>query len=70
MTTDVFDKLLRKAEKNVAALDRVDGHKDRSIGTIIAALECGLKSPDTNAQFDALVMLIDLRKEMHKRGEA
>lgn len=60
-----FNKELARAENNVREMDKVDGYKDRYIGTIVAALECGL-SADTGgaslAEFDALVMLKDLYK--------
>ena len=59
MTEKEFDALKKKAIKNVADLDGVDGFKDRYIGTIAAALEAGLRHPETNAAFDALVMLED-----------
>lgn len=41
-------------------MDEIDGIKSRDLGTIIAALECGLKNPESNAHFEALVMLCDL----------
>jgi hypothetical protein len=59
MTNEEFDKCKAKAVKNVAALDKSDKFKDRYIGTIAAALEAGLRHPETNAAFDALVMLED-----------
>ena len=60
MTDDRFDKCKAKARKNVDDMDAVDGFQDRNSGTVLAALECGLKNPDTNAQFDALVMIEDI----------
>jgi hypothetical protein len=62
MNQEEFNLRLAKAKKDVAKMDQIDGYKERSIGTIHAALECGLKNPDTNAAFDALVMLQDLRE--------
>ena len=56
-TSAEFDEFYVKAVKNVADLDAVDGHKDRRLLTICAALEAGLRNPLTNAQYDALVML-------------
>lgn len=58
-----FEANKTKAIANVAALDAVDGFKDRELSTIYFALEAGLKKPETNAQFDALVMLEDLVKK-------
>lgn len=55
-----FESRLRQARENVAALDAHDGFKDRDIVTIWSALECGLRTPDTNAHFDALVMIEDI----------
>lgn len=52
-----FESNLKKAEENVAALDAVDRWQNRRISTIYAALECGLRRPETNAQYEALVML-------------
>jgi len=62
MNQEEFNSRLAKARKNVDELDQVGGWKDREIFTIHAALEAGLKNPDTNAAFDALVMLQDLRE--------
>jgi len=55
-----FDTEMAKARKRVASLDRQDGYKERSLGTIASALEAGLRHPDNGAQYDALVMLGDL----------
>lgn len=59
MSEHEFQERLKKAKKNVSDMDAIDGG-DRSLGTIIAALQAGIRNPDTNAQFDALVMLIDI----------
>ena len=59
-----YEDRLRKARKSVDALDSVDGRKNREIGTIAAALEAGLRHPETNAQFEALVMLQDLMRKV------
>jgi hypothetical protein len=55
-----FDKEYKHAKKRVAELDAVDGFPDRHLGTILSALEAGLKHPKTGAHYDALVMLEDL----------
>ena len=60
---DEFDIQCLKAKARVQQMDRSDGFKDRYLPTIFAALECGLKHPDTGAQFDALFMLSDLIKD-------
>jgi len=54
-----FDRCLAAARKRVAAFDKADGFADRSPGTIMAALEAGLRRPETCAAYDALVMLQD-----------
>ena len=61
MTEQEFDQQVSEARARVAQLDGVDGHKDRLPGTILSALECGLKASHTGGQFDAYVMLLDLR---------
>jgi hypothetical protein len=53
-----FEKELSEARERVASMDKIDGHKDRDIATITAALEAGLRT-DLSAAFDALVMLKD-----------
>lgn len=55
-----FDKLVAKAEADVKRLDAIDGSKDRELKTILFALEAGLKRPETNAHYDAYVMLKEL----------
>ncbi len=57
-----FQMLLKEAMKRVASLDKADGFRDREPATIRAALQCGILRPETNAQFDALVMLMDVEK--------
>lgn len=59
MSEHAFQEKLEKAKKNVSDMDAIDGG-DRSVGTIIAALQAGIRNPDSNAQFDALVMLMDI----------
>jgi hypothetical protein len=54
-----FDERVKKAEKTVAFMDQHDGWTDRELPTVLAALECGLKRPETNSHFDAFVMLRD-----------
>ena len=57
-----FDEKMEEARKRVQLMDESDGYKDRGIGTVISALECGIKAPATDASYDALVMLLDIRK--------
>ena len=63
MTNRQFEACKAWARKNIAELDGVDGWKNREIGTIYAALEAGLRRPESNSAFDALVMLEDLYKQ-------
>lgn len=62
-----FDKKVQEAEKRVKDMDEYEGFQERSIGTIITALDAGLKIPESGAQFDALVMLKDLRERLEIR---
>ena len=62
-----FEKHMDDARKRVAAMDRIDGVCDRHLATICAALEAGLKRPETGAQFDALVMLLDVKNNRKLR---
>lgn len=62
-----FEEQMAKARIRVAHLDRVDGG-DRSLGTIWAALDTGLRRPKSGAQYDALVMLEDLTGRTSQRG--
>ena len=64
-----FEQLKAKARRNVQRLDACDGFADRNIGTVLDALDCGLRFPETNAQFDALIMLEDIvKKEYAQRS--
>ena len=54
-----FKERLALAIVNVSKFDKIEGAKDRSLGTILFALEAGLRSPETNCHFEALVMLKD-----------
>lgn len=60
MTQGEFASKVKKARAFVDSLDKIDGFKDRELGTILAALEGGLKRPEDNSHFDAYVMLDDL----------
>ncbi len=62
MTPRKFKVEVEKARKRVRGMDCVDGFKDRYLSTILFALECGLKNPETGAQFDAYVMLEERRR--------
>ena len=55
------------ARKRVAAMDAIDGFRDRSVETILAALETGLRSVENqDCLYDAFVMLLDVQKEQPK----
>jgi hypothetical protein len=60
---NTFEENKQRAIRNVASLDDADGYKDRQLRTILFALEAGLRNPETNAQFDALVMLEDISRD-------
>ena len=62
LTKGEFDAKLKEARERVEEFDKVDGIKDREIGTIIEALTAGIAVPESGAQYDALVMLMDIRK--------
>jgi len=69
---NTFNDNLSKAKRTVGMMDKIDGFKDRNLGTIIMALEAGLKGRDehnapNNAEYDALVMLRDLRNTIKHR---
>jgi len=55
------EKKLKAAQKRVAGMDKLEGHEDRSIGTLWIALETGLRGTDDGPAYDALAMLIDIR---------
>lgn len=56
-----YCKALQKARLRVAELDRIDGFKDRNLGTIQLALVVGLRNPHKiAAAYEALAMLEDL----------
>jgi hypothetical protein len=55
-----YERKKKQAAITVAALDRLDGYKDRELRMIAIALECGLKYPKSNCQYEALIMLEDL----------
>lgn len=61
-----FASEVEKAEARVAEMDATDGFEDRGLGTILMALEAGLRNPESGAQYDAYVMLRDRR---HKEEE-
>jgi hypothetical protein len=69
MDSEEFQMRLDKATVAVKELDEIDGYEHREIGTIWQALHCGLRYPDTNAAFDALVMLDDLRRKTQEGGD-
>jgi len=55
-----FERRRGLARQHVTKMDQTDGFRDRDMKTILFALQCGLNRPETNAQFDALVMLEDV----------
>ena len=62
MSDQEFLSLVTCAELRVAELDKVDGYADRYANTILAAMEAGIKIPESGALFDAFVMLRDVVK--------
>jgi hypothetical protein len=61
MDDNEFQRRLHEAVENVAAMDAIDGWPNHTLLEIIAALKAGIRNPESNAQFDALVMLVNLR---------
>jgi hypothetical protein len=64
-----FEYQVAQARKRVAKLDELDGWADREPGTILAALEAGLKNPEDGSHYDAYVMLEDVVKEQKEKGK-
>lgn len=62
-----FLKQMRDAERRVAEFDEIEGYKPRDLSTILGALLCGLKNPESGAAFDAYVMLLDLARTESNR---
>lgn len=62
-----FQAKMFAAVKRVASFDKIDGHDDRSIGTIVAALTAGLTEQNDDAAYDALVMLCDIRASIDQK---
>ena len=62
-----FQAKMSAAVKRVENMDKIDGHDDRSIGTIVAALTAGLTEPTNDAAYDALVMLADIRASIDQK---
>jgi len=60
MNNEEFILRVQKARSRVAAMDAMDGAKDRELKTILAAIVWGIKNPQTEAAFEAVVMLEDL----------
>lgn len=52
-----FMERVAAARKTVARLDGQEGRCCRLPQSILSALVCGLQHPETNAQYEALVML-------------
>lgn len=55
------EKKLEAAKLRVARMDENDGAEERSIGTLIAALDAGLSGNDDGPAYDALAMLKDIQ---------
>lgn len=60
--------MVAEARERVDSFDEIDTFKDRALSTIVAALEAGIKRPESGAQFDALVMLYDCEEELRRRN--
>ena len=58
-----FREKLIKALEHVNYMDKTDGYEERGIKTILSALKCGIIKPESNAQFDAYVMLQSLERK-------
>lgn len=67
MTDKEFENRIDKARLRVVEMDLMDGAADRGLRTILAAMEAGIKNPDSGAQFDAVAMLRDIAKNQPKR---
>lgn len=63
-----FDGRLALAKSNVSKFDKIEGVRDRSLVMILDALETGLRSPETNCHFEALVMLKDAIRTERQGG--
>jgi len=63
-----FNAKMEKARENVRLLDEVEGFKDRELTTIASSIRAGLRHPETNAGFDALVMIEDLIRSNRIEG--
>ena len=61
-----FELKIEEAKKRVKNFDKIDKFEDRYLSTILSALKCGLKRPETDSQYDAYFMLEDL---ILKKGE-
>lgn len=68
MTDTEYFKAVIEATDRVHAMDIMDGRKDRDISTIAATLNAGIRNPASGAQFDALVMLLDLEAQRKAKG--
>ena len=66
MTEAEFDLQLKNAAARITEMDTLDGG-ERSLHSIIAALQCGLRGEDIGPAFDAMVMLADVRASIEKR---
>lgn len=55
---------LEAAARRVAAMDAHDGHEERSLVVLVAALSAGLSGNDDSGAYDALIMLIDIQRSI------
>lgn len=73
---DSFAKRLRTAEKRVAAMDLTDGASvvathgvAEAVDVAREALSAGLRNPETDAHFDALVMLNQVATHLRDKSQ-
>jgi hypothetical protein len=70
MDKSLFAQKVAEARARVESMDEHDGFKDRLPGTILAAVYCGINMPESEAIFDAYVMLEDLREMLQPKAVA
>lgn len=59
MTEELFNAKLEAARQRFASMDTPDQQRSHSPKVILSALECGIKHPESDAIFNAVVMLED-----------
>jgi len=60
MSNAEWEHQLKNAIRRVEAMDEIDGTECNDPTAILAAMECGIKQPESGAQFDAYVMMCRL----------